>query len=96
MSGEVLADQGAVSPEVAGAMALGAAKTARSDVAVAVTGIAGPTGGTNEKPVGTVYMAVAGAGGTLVRHHRFSGDRGAVKSQTAEAALGLLLEYLGG
>jgi PncC family amidohydrolase len=94
--GDTLADHGAVSREVAESMALGARKASDAHVAIAVTGIAGPTGGTAEKPVGTVYMALAADDKTFVRHHRFSGDRAAIKWQTAEEALRLLLEYLGG
>jgi PncC family amidohydrolase len=94
--GGLLAEHGAVSRQVAESMALGARKAARTHVAIAVTGIAGPTGGTKEKPVGTVYVALAADEETFVRHHRFSGDRTAVKLQTAEEALRLLVKYLGG
>jgi len=61
-----------------------------------VTGIAGPGGGTPDKPVGTVYLAAAGPETHCVRHVLFAGDRDAVKAQTAEAALTLLLEVIEG
>lgn len=85
---------GAVSEPVAKAMADGARRCFHCDVAVAVTGIAGPGGGTTEKPVGLVYMAVAGAGGVEVAKRLFSGDRASVKEQTADAALTMLWEML--
>ncbi|MBL7648310.1 MAG: CinA family protein [Candidatus Hydrogenedentes bacterium] len=85
---------GAVSEETARAMAGGARKALGSDIAVAVTGIAGPGGGTAEKPVGLVYMAVAGAGITRAVKHQFQGDRESIKTQTADAALNLVWESL--
>ncbi len=93
---ETLEAKGSVSAEVAADMAVGARSAARAEVAIAVTGIAGPGGGSPEKPVGTVYMALAAQGTTLVRKHLFSGDRLAIKEQTADEALGLLLDYLEG
>lgn len=87
----VLAEHGAVSAPVADAMARGAVAHSRADVAVAVTGIAGPTGGTSTKPVGLVYLARSRRGGeTLVEHHIFSGDREAVRLATVKRALELL------
>lgn len=85
---------GAVAEAVAVAMAQGARTRFGADYTVAVTGIAGPGGGTPEKPVGTVYLAAAGPDRYLARHVRFIGDRDAIKAQTAEAALKLLLEVL--
>jgi PncC family amidohydrolase len=85
---------GAVSEETARAMADGARLALGSDMAVAVTGIAGPGGGTAEKPVGLVYMAVAGAGITRAVKHQFKGDRESIKAQTADAALNLVWESL--
>ncbi|HIP99315.1 TPA: nicotinamide-nucleotide amidohydrolase family protein, partial [Candidatus Bipolaricaulota bacterium] len=68
--GEVLAERGAVSPECARAMALGVKRAFGADYALAITGIAGPGGGTPEKPVGLVYIAVAGPEGEAeVRQH---------------------------
>lgn len=90
----VIAERGAVAEAVAVAMARGARARFDADYAVAVTGIAGPGGGTLEKPVGTVYVAVMGPASQRVRHCLFQGDRDAVKTQTAEAALQLLFELL--
>src|SRR5512133_1329522 len=86
----VLETCGAVSAETAEAMAVGARQLAGSDIGVATTGIAGPDGGTAAKPVGTVYLAIATAGGCRVFPYRFSGDRQAVRESTADAALDLL------
>lgn len=85
---------GAVSEETARAMAEGARAALGADMAIAVTGIAGPGGGTPEKPVGLVYMALAQAGQTQVERHEFHGDRESIKMQTAEAALNLVWESL--
>lgn len=81
---------GAVSPQTAGEMALGAAKAARSDVAVAVTGIAGPDGGTPEKPVGLVYIGCSVKGDVCVKKYQFSGSRSKIRESTVAAALTLL------
>ena len=88
-------DYGAVSNQVARAMADGARNTARVDYAVAVTGIAGPDGGTEKKPVGLVYVAVSSELATVVIEHRF-GDLGrdAVRRATVEAAFELILQVL--
>ena len=93
---EIVAKKGAVSEEAAQAMAQGARKVAQSDLGLAVTGIAGPGGGTQEKPVGLVYIALAAQEGAWVRRFRFHGDRLRIKEQAAEGALGLLAEYLDG
>lgn len=92
----LLADVGAVSESVALAMAVGARARFGSDVAVSVTGIAGPGGGTREKPVGTVYLAVVSPEIQRTRHAVFSGNRDMVKAQTADAAFSLLLEIMEG
>ncbi len=87
---------GAVSEETARAMALGALAHSRAQVAAAITGIAGPDGGTPEKPVGMVCFAWTCADGVAhadTRH--FSGDRQAVRRQSVEAVLRGLLAYLG-
>lgn len=79
---------GAVSPEVAIAMAVGAITKSRADVAVAVTGIAGPGGATDTKPVGRVYIATAvRKGKATAKEYTFSGDRAAVRLATAIEAL---------
>ena len=90
----VLQAHGAVSAQVAVAMAEGARQRLGVDVAVAVTGVAGPDGGTDAKPVGLVYVAVADAGGDAVRRHQWSADRAGNKRASAAAALSLVLERL--
>lgn len=87
---QLLIEHGAVSEEVARAMAEGARKLVGADVAVSVTGIAGPTGGTPEKPVGLVYMALSDSGGTVVHRHQFSGSRLDIKLRTSQAALDMI------
>ncbi len=92
---DLLAAHGAVSAPVAKAMAEGALRHARANIAVAVTGIAGPGGGTADKPVGLVYIAVSNGSGTQVQEYRF-GDpgRSEVRLKTVEAALRLLATLL--
>lgn len=91
---ELIEQYGAVSSEVALAMAKGIRKVSGSDIALATTGIAGPDGGTPEKPVGTVYLAIdsTDGGNTFLRH--FTGDRSSIREATAEAALLLLRDRL--
>ncbi len=84
-------EYGAVSEPVAVAMAAGALRASGADFAVAVTGIAGPAGGSADKPVGTVWIALARAGEQQARHYRFDGDRAAVRDATLVAALEDLL-----
>ncbi len=91
-----LSAHGAVSKEVAIEMATGAARVLRTDVGVAVTGIAGPAGGTREKPVGTVWLAVATPEGVNARHALLPGDRAAVREAAAHRALQLLMDQLAG
>jgi nicotinamide-nucleotide amidase len=81
---------GAVSEEVAAAMAAGVMQAAGSDVAVAITGIAGPDGGTSDKPVGLVFVATCGAAGTRVRRNHFPGGRELVRQQATQVALEML------
>ena len=90
----VLAESGAVSEAVAAGMARGVAELFGTDVGVGVTGIAGPGGGTQEKPVGTVWFAVAAKGHVRTSHGSFSGDREAVRERATQAALLLLYEML--
>jgi nicotinamide-nucleotide amidase len=91
----MLAEYGAVSDEVAGAMAEGVRAATGADYALAVTGVAGPGGGTPDKPVGLVYTACAGPNGTEVARGHFPGDRAAVRDYSVTRALHLLLAYLG-
>jgi PncC family amidohydrolase len=91
---EVLKKHGAVSIQVAEAMAQGIRKRASVDYGLATTGIAGPTGGTKDKPVGLVYIAIATKDRIIVKRFLFSGDRLANKESTCTAALELLLEML--
>ncbi len=92
---ELLASHGAVSAQVARAMAEGARVRLATTAAVSITGIAGPGGGSDEKPVGLTYVAVVDQAGADVRRHLWSGDRSANKRDSAAAALELLLERLG-
>lgn len=86
---------GAVSEQTAGEMALGAKTLFKVDVAVSVTGIAGPGGGTAEKPVGLTYIAVAAPDDILiVQQHMWDGNRESIKAASAEAALQLILDTL--
>jgi len=87
-----LAAHGAVSAQVARAMAIGARKRLGAALAVSVTGIAGPDGGSDEKPVGLTYVGVADRRGTDVRRFTWTGDRAANRSQSARAALELVVE----
>ncbi len=92
---EILDRSGAVSAECAEAMASGARDRLGADAAVSVTGIAGPDGGTPQKPVGLVYFGVATAAGTRSVRYLFVGDRAAVRRQAADRALELLAEAVG-
>lgn len=91
----LLSSVGAVSEECAAAMAEGAARLFGAGLAVASTGIAGPGGGTARKPVGLVYLAVTGPGGTIVARHQFAGDRAAVTEAAVEAALAMVESEVG-
>ena len=93
---DVLEAHGAVSAQVARAMAEGARRRLAVDLAVAVTGVAGPDGGTAAKPVGLTYVAVADADGDDVRRHVWDSDRTGNKRLSAAAALDLLLARLSG
>ena len=93
---ELIHEFGAVSRETAEAMAAGALARARADLSVAVTGIAGPDGGTPEKPVGTVWIALLSKGQREPSSscHHFEGDRDTVRRQAVSIALTKALEYL--
>ena len=91
---QVLNEHGAVSRETAMAMAQGVMESSRTSLGLATTGIAGPTGGTPDKPVGTVYLALADRKQVGVKRFRFSGRRDQVTTLTAETALSWLQQYL--
>ncbi|MGY1666860.1 competence/damage-inducible protein A [Geodermatophilus sp. SYSU D00696] len=92
--GEMLAEFGAVSPQVAQALAEGARARFGADVGVGITGIAGPGGGTPEKPVGTVHLSVIGPSGAQARSVRLPGSRTAVRERAVVLALHLLRQLL--
>ena len=92
---EVLETVGAVSPETALAMAEGARRVSGSDIGVSTTGIAGPGGGTPEKPVGLVYIAIADKDGSEFRKLNLTGDRDEVRRKTCEEVFKLVAERLG-
>ena len=94
MPAATLAAAGAVSPEVARALAEGARDRFGADLGVGVTGIAGPGGGTAEKPVGTVHLAVVGPAGTLTKAVVLPGSREAVRQRTTTLAVHLLRQLL--
>ena len=87
---EMIAAKGAVSPEVAVALAEGIRRRVGSTLGVGITGIAGPGGGSDEKPVGTVHVAISHGGGIKERGARFPGDREAIRWQASQIALDLV------
>jgi len=91
---EVLVEHGAVSEEVARAMATGARTRLEADWGIGITGIAGPTGGTEDKPVGLVHWAVAGPSGVWAAHRVFPGDRSVVREWSLNSSLDLLRRRL--
>jgi PncC family amidohydrolase len=91
VAAELLVTHGAVSAQVARAMAVGVRERFEADLGVAVTGIAGPGGGTTAKPVGLTYVAVALSSAVEVRRFAWAGDRGANKRSSAVAVLELLI-----
>ena len=90
----LIAQHGAVSEPVARAMAFGAIRHSRAQVSVAVTGVAGPTGGSADKPVGTVWFGFSVAGTLTSERMRFKGDRAAVRAATVQHALKGLISRL--
>ena len=96
VSQDVLDTLGAVSAPVAEAMAKGARENLQADVAVSVTGLAGPGGDEFGNPVGTVFVGYADAKKVVSRHYVFAGDRDTVRNQAAAAALRLILEEYDG
>ena len=90
----LLIDHGAVSSEVAEAMAIGMREQSGGDISLSVTGLAGPDGGSMEKPVGTVFIGIAHDQGTSVHRFLFSGDRHEIQRMTAQTALDIVRRYL--
>jgi nicotinamide-nucleotide amidase len=90
----ILKKHGAVSGETALEMARGVRVKCATDYGMAITGLAGPGGGTEEKPVGTVFIAVSGGSGDRVRELRIAGSRGTVRRAAVQAAMELLRRYL--
>lgn len=92
---KVLERDGAVSESVAKEMAVGVRDRLCADIGIGITGIAGPGGGSAEKPVGLVFVSVAGVDGCRVCRFNFDGDRMAIKKSSSDAALGMLMGFLG-
>lgn len=91
---QVLAEKGAVSEETARAMAYGVRKLLQSDVGVSITGIAGPAGGSTDKPVGLAYIAVESPAGRRCKRFLWSGDRASNREDSVRAALEMALSLL--
>jgi nicotinamide-nucleotide amidase len=89
-----IATHGAVSGPVALEMAGGCRRITGSDIGISITGIAGPTGGTDLKPVGTTFIGLSGLGTERVEHYVWPGDRAANRADSVRAALGMLVELL--
>ena len=90
----IIKDHGAVSAQNAEAMASSIRQRSETDIGMGITGIAGPGGGTTEKPVGLVFIAVATKGGLSSRQHNLSGSRAEIQAGAAEAAFELVLEVM--
>jgi nicotinamide-nucleotide amidase len=90
---EIIESRGAVSPEVAVALADGIRRRTGATLGIGITGVAGPTGGTPEKPVGTVHIAIAAASGSKERGAFFPGDRDRIRWQASQTALDLVRRY---
>ena len=91
---EVLRQQGAVSEEVASQMAVGVRRAFGAEAGIGVTGIAGPGGGSDEKPVGLVWIAVAVDDEVVVKRRFFPGEREAIRERAAQSSLHLMLRLL--
>ena len=94
VSHDVIAAHGAVSPETANAMAIGCRGLFKCDIAVSITGIAGPGGGTVEKPVGLVYIGLATSHGVISRRFQWDGSRMQNKESSVRAAIEMILAML--
>ena len=90
----LIAKKGAISQEVAQRMAQSVRKIAKTDFGIAITGIAGPTGGTPQKPVGTVFIAVNSKTKTICKKFHFSGSRTVIRNKAALSALKFLKNFL--
>ena len=95
VSHDSLVRHGAVSEQVAKEMALGSLKVYGADVAGSVTGIAGPDGGTPEKPVGTVWMAVTDGKRTVTYENHFEGSRSDIRESTKDVLIEHIIEFIG-
>ena len=93
---ETLETYGAVSSQVVSEMALGVRRALAADIGISISGIAGPGGGTPEKPVGLVCFGLSTPDGVWTTQQQFDGDRTAVKEQAADFILGYILHYLDG
>ena len=93
---QTLLEHGAVSEDTAREMAIGACKVYGSDYSAAVTGIAGPGGATDEKPVGLVFISVSDGSRTVVSRNNFIGNRQEIRDQTTDAAIDMLVEFIRG
>jgi nicotinamide-nucleotide amidase len=91
---DLLIKHGAVSEQVAKAMAEGIRKKANVDIGLSTTGVAGPTGGTDEKPVGLVYIGISTKDFTTAEKFQFSGNRLQNKEEACNAALEIILDYI--
>ena len=91
---KLIKEKGAVSPEVAKEMAKGVRKICATDIGIGITGIAGPTGGTLQKPVGLIYIALSTSQGEISRKFLFSGNREDIKWRSSQTALDLLRRHL--
>ena len=94
VSQELLDNFGAVSREVAESMSVGIRRRSSADIGLSVTGIAGPDGGSIEKPVGTVYIGIAAEDGNWVSKFTFTGDREQIREMSAQTGLDLVRKYL--
>jgi nicotinamide-nucleotide amidase len=90
---KLIDSQGAVSAEVAEKMAEGVRRISQTTLGLAITGIAGPAGGSEEKPVGTVFIAMASPRGTLSKKYRFMGDRNQIQTLSAHVAIDWVRRY---
>ncbi len=92
----LIVEHGAVSDASAGVMATGVRSLVKADIGISITGVAGPGGGSAEKPVGTTYVGLAGPEGVRVKCFLWQGDRSSNREQSVQAALDMLVDYLRG